>query len=46
VSHRDDVSALTRQGRDHEVIVLGRGRRARRRHRLLVGGNRAIVFGS
>src|SRR4051794_35415405 len=46
VSHRDYVSTLTRRGRDLEVIVLARGLRAHLSHRILVWGNRTIVFGS
>ena len=46
VSHRDDVATLTRRGRDLEVIVLARALRAHLSHRILVWGNRTIVFGS
>ncbi len=44
VSHRDDVQALTRRGRDLEVTVLARAVRAHLEHRILVWGNRTIVF--
>ena len=44
VSHRDDVDALTRQGRDLETIVLSRAVRAHLEHRVLVFGNRTVVF--
>jgi formyltetrahydrofolate deformylase len=46
VSHRDDVTTLARRGRDLEVIVLARALRAHLSHRILVWGNRTIVFGS
>jgi len=45
VSHRDDVATLARRGRDLEVTVLGRALRAHLEHRILVWGNRTIVFG-
>jgi len=44
VSHRDDVEALRRRGRDLEVIVLARAVRAHLEHRVLIHGNRTIVF--
>jgi formyltetrahydrofolate deformylase len=44
VSHRDDVKALTRRGRDLEVTVFARAVRAHLEHRILVWGNRTIVF--
>ena len=46
VSHRDDVATLARRGRDLEVIVLARALRAHLSHRILVWGNRTVVFGS
>jgi formyltetrahydrofolate deformylase len=46
VSHRDDVTTLARRGRDLEVIVLARALRAHLNHRILVWGNRTIVFGA
>ena len=45
VSHRDDVAELTRTGRDLETVVLARAVRAHVEHRVLVFGNRTIVFG-
>lgn len=45
VSHRDDVAALTRTGRDLETVVLARAVRAHVEHRVLTYGNRTIVFG-
>ncbi|MGI9579061.1 MAG: formyltetrahydrofolate deformylase [Microthrixaceae bacterium] len=44
VSHRDDVPELTRRGRDLEVVVLARALRAHLEHRVLVWGNRTVVF--
>ena len=44
VSHRDDVTALTRRGRDLETVVLARAIRAHLEHRVLVFGNRTVVF--
>jgi formyltetrahydrofolate deformylase len=44
VSHRDDVAELTRTGRDLETVVLARAVRAHVEHRVLVFGNRTIVF--
>lgn len=44
VSHRDDVRELTQRGRDLEVIVLARALRAHLEHRVLVWGNRTVVF--
>ena len=44
VSHRDDVAALRRKGRDLEVSVLARALRAHLDHRTLVYGRRTIVF--
>ncbi len=46
VSHRDDVTTLARRGRDLEVIVLARALRAHLNHRILVWGNRTVVFGA
>ena len=45
VSHRDDVVELTRRGRDLETVVLARAVRAHVEHRVLIWGNRSIVFG-
>ncbi|MFZ4669010.1 MAG: formyltetrahydrofolate deformylase [Microthrixaceae bacterium] len=44
VSHRDDVEALARRGRDLEVIVLARAVEADLENRVLVWGHRTIVF--
>jgi formyltetrahydrofolate deformylase len=44
VSHRDDADALRAKGRDLEVTVLARAVRAHVEHRVLVYGNRTIVF--
>jgi formyltetrahydrofolate deformylase len=44
VSHRDDVSELTRKGRDLEVAVLARAVRAHIEHRVLTWGNRTVIF--
>ena len=45
VSHRDDVAALTRTGRDLETVVLARAVRAHVEHRILTWANRTVVFG-
>ncbi len=45
VTHRDDVPELTGKGRDLEVVVLARALRAHLEHRVLVWGNRTVVFG-
>lgn len=44
VSHRDDVAALTRKGRDLETTVLARAVRAHLEHRVLVYGRKTVVF--
>jgi formyltetrahydrofolate deformylase len=44
VSHRHSVEDLARAGRDLEVAVLARAVRADLEHRVLVWGNRTIVF--
>ena len=44
VSHRDDVAALSRRGRDVETTVLARAIRSHLEHRVLMFGNRTIVF--
>ncbi len=44
VTHRDDVPALTRKGRDLETIVLARAVRAHLEHRVLVYGRKTVVF--
>jgi formyltetrahydrofolate deformylase len=45
VSHRDDVDALVRKGRELERQVLTRAVRLHLEHRVLISGNRTIVFG-
>jgi formyltetrahydrofolate deformylase len=44
VSHRDDVDALVRKGRDLECVVLARAVRAHLEHRILVTGRKTVVF--
>ncbi len=44
VSHRDDVSDLIRKGKDLERIVLARAVRSHLLNRVLVYGNRTVVF--
>jgi len=44
VSHRDDVSDLTRRGRDVEVNVLASAVRAHVEHRVLIFQGRTVVF--
>ena len=45
VNHRDDVSDLVRKGRDLEKIVLARAVLAHVQSRILVYGNKTVVFG-
>ncbi|MCB0995640.1 MAG: formyltetrahydrofolate deformylase [Acidimicrobiales bacterium] len=45
VSHRDGVTDLVRKGRDLEMVVLARAVRAHLEHRILVYGNKTVVFG-
>lgn len=45
VSHRDDVADLVRKGKDLERIVLARAVRLHLHNRVLVYGNRTVVFG-
>ncbi len=45
VTHRDTVDDLVRKGRDLERQVLSRAVQAHLGHRVLVSGNRTIVFG-
>jgi len=45
VSHRDEVEDLMRAGRDLERAVLTRAVRLHLQRRVLVSGNRTIVFG-
>jgi formyltetrahydrofolate deformylase len=44
VSHRDDVDRLKRKGRDLEMTVLADAVRYHLEHRILVYGNRTVVF--
>ena len=45
VSHRDSVHDLIRKGRDLERVVLARAVDQHLRHRILVHGNKTVVFG-
>ncbi len=45
VSHRDDVEEMVRKGRDLERQVLSRAVRLHLQRRVLISGNRTIVFG-
>lgn len=45
VSHRDDVKDLIRKGKDLERVVLARAVRLHLQNRVLVYGNRTVVFG-
>jgi formyltetrahydrofolate deformylase len=44
VTHRDSVGDLTRKGRDLETTVLARAVRAHLTDRILVYGNKTVVF--
>ncbi len=44
VSHRDDVNDLIRKGKDLERVVLARAVRLHLHNRVLVYGNRTVVF--
>lgn len=44
VTHRDNVAELTRKGKDVEVTVLAQAVRAHLQHRVLLHGNRTVVF--
>ena len=44
VSHRDSVADLVRKGRDLEKVVLARAVRLHVENRLLLHGNRTVVF--
>ena len=44
VSHRDEVEDLIRKGKDLERVVLARAVRSHLRSRILVYGNRTVVF--
>jgi formyltetrahydrofolate deformylase len=45
VSHKDSVEDMVRKGRDIEKLVLARAVTAHLEHRVLVYGNRTMVFG-
>ncbi len=45
VSHRDEVSDLIRKGKDLERVVLARAVRLHLQNRVLVYGNKTVVFG-
>lgn len=45
VSHRDNVDDLIRKGKDLERVVLARAVRLHLQNRVLVYGNRTVVFG-
>lgn len=44
VSHRDEVDDLIRKGKDLERVVLARAVRSHLQNRVLVYGNRTVVF--
>lgn len=44
VSHRDDIEDLIRKGKDLERVVLARAVRLHLQNRVLVYGNRTVVF--
>jgi formyltetrahydrofolate deformylase len=44
VSHRDEVADLVRKGKDLERVVLARAVRLHLQNRILVYGNRTVVF--
>ena len=44
VSHRDSVADLVRKGRDLEKVVLARAVDLHLRHRIVVVGNKTVVF--
>ena len=44
VSHRDTVEDLVRKGRDLEKVVLSRAVRAHVENRVLVYGNKTVIF--
>jgi len=44
ISHRDSIEDLVRKGRDLEQIVLARAIRYHLEHRVLVYGNKTVVF--
>jgi formyltetrahydrofolate deformylase len=44
ISHRDEVDDLIRKGKDLERIVLARAVRSHLQHRVLIYGNKTVVF--
>ena len=44
ISHRDTIADLIRKGKDLERVVLARAVRLHLQHRVLVYGNRTVVF--
>ncbi|MEI1376139.1 formyltetrahydrofolate deformylase [Nostoc sp. UHCC 0926] len=44
VSHRDEIDDLVRKGKDLERVVLARAVRSHLQNRILVYGNRTVVF--
>jgi formyltetrahydrofolate deformylase len=44
VDHRDSVADMVRKGRDIEKVVLARGLRRHLEDRVLVYGNRTVIF--
>jgi formyltetrahydrofolate deformylase len=44
ISHHDSVEDLVRKGRDLEKIVLARAIHAHLRRKVLIHGNRTVVF--
>jgi formyltetrahydrofolate deformylase len=44
VSHRDEIDDLIRKGKDLERVVLARAVRSHLQNRVLVYGNRTVVF--
>jgi len=44
VSHRDEVSDLVCKGKDLERVVLARAVRYHLQNRVLIYGNRTVVF--
>ena len=45
MSHRDDVDSLVRKGRELERVVLTRAVKLHLERRVLINGNRTVVFG-
>jgi len=44
ISHRDSVKDLVQKGRDLEKVVLSRAVRWHLEHRVLLYGNKTVVF--